>query len=98
MQLKDLLALAAEAEGDAGAYEVAAREAVRNLVAPQGKVDPALLEREQFAAHGFAWIATYVAALRQMRRWAEAGGQDELELLMLQSAFGEYLAQLAGGI
>ena len=32
---------------------------------------PKLLEREQFAAHGFAWIATYVAALRQMRRWAE---------------------------
>ena len=72
------------------------------LVAPKGKVEPALLEREQFAAHGFAWIATYVAALRQMRRWAEGGAQSgnggELELLMLQSAFGEYLAQLSGGI
>jgi (2S)-methylsuccinyl-CoA dehydrogenase len=98
MVLDNLLGLAAEAESDAEAYEVAAREAVRALVAPKGKVEPKLLEREQFAAHGFAWIATYVAALRQMRRWAEAGGKGELELLMLQSAFGEYLAQLSGGI
>jgi (2S)-methylsuccinyl-CoA dehydrogenase len=102
MLLDNLLGLASQAEGDAEAYEVAAREAVRGLVAPKGKVDPAILEREQFAAHGFAWIATYVAALRQMRRWAEACAQSgkggELELLMLQSAFGEYLAQLSGGI
>jgi (2S)-methylsuccinyl-CoA dehydrogenase len=102
MLLDNLLGLASQAEGDAEAYEVAAREAVRGLVAPNGKVDPAILEREQFAAHGFAWIATYVAALRQMRRWAEACAQSgkggELELLMLQSAFGEYLAQLSGGI
>ena len=101
MVLDNLLGLAAEAEGDAEAYEVAAREAVRALVAPKGKVEPRCLEREQFAAHGFAWIATYVAALRQMRRWAERlrrGKLGELELLMLQSAFGEYLAQLAGGI
>ena len=93
-----LLSLCAEAERAADAYEVAAREAVRKLIAPQGKVDPKLLEREQFAAHGFAWIATYVAALRQMRRWAEAGTGGELEKLILQAAFGEYLAQLQGGI
>ena len=102
MIVENLLALTAEAVSDAEAYEVAAREAVRKLVAPKGKVDPALLEREQFAAHGFAWIATYVAALRQMHRWgeshasAEEGG--EREKLILQCAFGEYLAQLKGGI
>ena len=77
MLLENLLGLASQAEGDAEAYEVAAREAVRGLVAPAGKVDPKILEREQFAAHGFAWIATYVAALRQMRRWAEAGRRHE---------------------
>ncbi|TAJ90926.1 MAG: acyl-CoA dehydrogenase [Reyranella sp.] len=96
--LPDLLTLCAEAEGAAERHETAAREAVRALVAPQGKVDPKLLEREQFAAHGYAWIATYVAALRQMRRWAEAGAGGELESLILQSAYGEYLAQLRGGI
>ena len=43
MVLDNLLGLAAEAEGDAEAYEVAAREAVRTLVAPKGKVEPKLL-------------------------------------------------------
>ncbi|QQS14960.1 MAG: acyl-CoA dehydrogenase family protein [Rhodospirillales bacterium] len=100
--LPDLLALCAEAERAAEAFDAAARAAVRRLVAPQGRVDAKLLEREQFAAHGYAWIATYVAGLRQMRRWAgalaEAGRLGELEKLILQAAFGEYLNQLAGGI
>ena len=52
--------------------------------------------------HGFAWMATYVEALRQIRGWAsrldEAGEFGEAEALILQVAFGEYLAQLAGGI
>ena len=43
MIVENLLALTAEAVSDAEAYEVAAREAVRKLVAPKGKVDPALL-------------------------------------------------------
>ena len=98
MLLNDLLALCADAERAADTYETVAREAVRKLIAPAGKVDPNLLEREQFAAHGFAWIATYVAAIRQMRRWAEANAGGELEQLILQVALGEYLAQLKGGI
>ncbi len=96
--LPDLLAVCADAERAADRYETEAREAVRRLIAPAGKVDPKLLEREQFAAHGFAWIATYVAAIRQMRRWAEANAGGELEQLILQVALGEYLAQLKGGI
>ena len=98
MVLDNLLGLGAEAESAADRYETVAREAVRKLIAPQGKVDAKLLEREQFAAHGFAWIATYVAAIRQMRRWAEANAGGELEQLILQVALGEYLAQLRGGI
>ena len=40
----------------------------RNLGAKVTGLDltPALLEQEQFAAHGFAWMATYVEALRQL--------------------------------
>ena len=42
-----------------------------------------LLEREQHAVHGLAWLATYVEALRQMQGWADrleaAGGFGELE-------------------
>ncbi len=79
-----------------------ARRAVAGLVAPGGKVDAALLDREQFAAHGFAWLSTYVAALREMLGWAErleaAGRARELEHLILQAAFGEYLQQMTGGI
>jgi (2S)-methylsuccinyl-CoA dehydrogenase len=87
------------------AAEVLLAAAKRNLladVAPGGVVDPALLEARQFAAHGYAWMATYVEALRQMHLWAdrleEIGGLGEREALMLQMAFGEYLGQLAGGI
>jgi (2S)-methylsuccinyl-CoA dehydrogenase len=61
-----------------------------------------LLDRHQFAAHGLAWVATYVEALRQILAWAKrletAGTLGEREKLILQSAFGEYLAQLQGGI
>ncbi len=97
-----LLRASAEATRAADALLAAARRAVRALVAPEGAVDPALLERHQFAAHGFAWMATYVAALDAMRAWAErleaAGGLAEREALILGAAFGEYLAQLADGI
>jgi (2S)-methylsuccinyl-CoA dehydrogenase len=65
-------------------------------------VDAAALEREQFAAHGFAWLATYVEGLRQLLGWAErlaaAGQLGEREQLILQAGFGEYLAQMTGGI
>ena len=86
----------------ADALLVYAKEATLGRVAPLGKVDGELLEDYQFAAHGFAWTATYVEALRQMRGWAARLDQEsrfgELEALILQSAFGEYLNQLWGGI
>ena len=60
------------------------------------------LAREQAAAHGFAWAATYVQALREMLGWgqrlADAHRLQELEALILQAAFSEYLSQLAGGL
>ncbi|HKU98347.1 MAG TPA: acyl-CoA dehydrogenase family protein, partial [Vineibacter sp.] len=100
--LDNLLALCADAERAALAFDIAAKAAVRRLIAPAGRVDAKLLEREQFAAHGYAWIATYVAGLVQMRRWAEtlatASKLGELETLLLQAAYGEYLSQLSGGI
>jgi (2S)-methylsuccinyl-CoA dehydrogenase len=100
--LPDLLASCAEALAAAESFNAAARAAVALRVAPGGKVDAKLLEKEQFAAHGYAWLATYVAALREMLHWAQrlegAGLFGELEQLILQCAYGEYLNQLAGGI
>jgi (2S)-methylsuccinyl-CoA dehydrogenase len=80
----------------------AARTSVAGVVMRDGQIDPVLLDREQFAVHGFAWAATYVEALRQMLGWATRcradGSFGQLESLMLQAAFGEYCAQLSGGI
>ncbi|MEQ9153455.1 MAG: acyl-CoA dehydrogenase family protein, partial [Parvibaculum sp.] len=56
----------------------------------------------QFAAHGLAWAATYVEALRQLAAYAarmdREGRFGEFEALIVQTAFGEYLAQMTGGI
>src|SRR5690606_41617565 len=66
-----------------------ATDAVRAKVAPGGVVDPALLEREQHAVHGLAWLATHVEALRQMHAWAlrleGLGRLGELEQLILRT-------------
>ena len=79
-----------------------ATEAVRAQVAPDGAIEPDLIEREQHAVHGLAWLATYVEALRQTRSWAqrleERGRLGELEQSILRAATGEYLARIAGGI
>jgi (2S)-methylsuccinyl-CoA dehydrogenase len=79
-----------------------ATDAVRAQVAPDGALDPDLLEREQHAVHGLAWLATYVEALRQIHDWSlrldEQGRLGELERLIVRGATGEYLARIAGGI
>ena len=74
------------------------REAVAAKVSQGGKIDGAALEREQHAAHGLAWIATYVEALNQIasyaRRMAEEGRFGEMEALLAQIGAAEYAAQL----
>ena len=79
-----------------------ARARVAERIVPGGTIDGAALDKEQIAVHGFAWMATYVEALRQIREWAlrlDAGGAfGTTEALILAVAFGDYLAQLAGGI
>jgi (2S)-methylsuccinyl-CoA dehydrogenase len=78
------------------------KDSVGGRVIRDGRVDGALIDADQFAAHGMSWAATYVEALRQMLGWAgrlEAADKfGELEQLVLQSAYGEYLSQLYGGI
>jgi (2S)-methylsuccinyl-CoA dehydrogenase len=100
--LPDLLPLCARALAAAEAYAAAARRAVEQMVFPGGKLDPALLDQEQRAAHGLSWLATYVAALRETLGWArrldDGGRLGEREALICQAAFGEYLAQIVGGI
>ena len=102
MQRDNLLAATGRAFAAAEAVLRNVRVHIRERVAPAGAIDAALVDREQMAVHGFAWMATYVEALRQVRGWAlrldEAGELGEPETLILRLAYGEYLAQLAGGI
>ena len=79
-----------------------ATSSVRAMVTSGDRVSSRLVEENQTAAHGLAWLATYVESLRQMQAWAEAlsaeGKFGEVEQLIHQIAFGEYLWQIYGGI
>jgi (2S)-methylsuccinyl-CoA dehydrogenase len=92
------LATLAQGLNAAQTYYARARAVVAERVAS----DPGGLNAQQFAAHGLAWTATYIEALRQTLGWAErldaAGRLGTVEALIAQAGFGEYLAQLTGGI
>ena len=79
-----------------------AKNSVLDRVTIDGKVSVDLMEVHQTAAHGLAWLATYAEALRQMQAWAERleaeGAFGEMEALIHQIAFGEYLWQIYGGL
>ncbi|WP_425085647.1 acyl-CoA dehydrogenase family protein [Ruegeria profundi] len=100
--LPDLLALTKAAVPAVEAVFERARDSVRSMVEADGRVSGALIEANQTAAHGLAWLATYHQSLAQMQRWAETleadGKFGEIEQLLHQIAFGEYLHQVAGGI
>ncbi|MEP1767890.1 MAG: acyl-CoA dehydrogenase family protein [Sulfitobacter sp.] len=100
--LDDLLTLTAAAVGPVETLLGKATETVRELVSDSGRVSNALVEQNQTAAHGLAWLATYAQSLRQMQSWAEKmqsqGKFGEIESLIHQIAFGEYLWQIYGGI
>lgn len=92
-----LLALVRQAVIAAETVQLVAKASVRAGISKAGGIDGA-----QNVAHGFAWLTTYVEALRQMQRWAEGlqaqGKLGEFETLLLCAAFGEYCAQISGGI
>ncbi len=100
--LPDLLILTGAAIAPAEALLELARTSVRSLVTEGDRVSGILIEANQTAAHGLAWLTTYVESLRQMQGWAERlqadGKFGETEQLIQQIAFGEYLHQIAGGI
>ena len=100
--LDDLLTLTGAAVAPAAAVLDAAKDSIREMVVVDGRVSSRAVEAHQSASHGLAWLATYVEALRQMQKWAEglkeAGKFGEVEQLIHQIAFGEYLHQIAGGI
>ncbi len=97
-----LVPLLAEAAEAAAGLRDRAVEGVAAKVATGGKIDAEALEREQHAAHGLAWIATYVEALKQLANYANRldgeGRFGEMERLLAEIGAAEYLSQLAGGV
>ena len=59
-------------------------------------------EKNQHLVHGFAWIATYIEALRQINKWGieltNKNKLNEFEQLILDISFIEYIRQILNGI
>jgi (2S)-methylsuccinyl-CoA dehydrogenase len=99
----DLVTSAAEAARSVGALVAEATQKVRaNVAGPDGRISPERLEAEQHAAHGLAWLATYVEAIRELAAYAARltgeGRFGETEDLLIRIGLGEYLDQIFGGI
>ena len=101
-RIADLIPLLDAAAEAATTLKDKAVAGVKTKVAPGGKIDAAAFEREQHAAHGLAWLATYAEAIRQIASYAnrmqDEGRFGEMEALLAQIGASEYLAQLAGGV
>ncbi|MEO0371388.1 MAG: acyl-CoA dehydrogenase family protein [Pseudomonadota bacterium] len=100
--LENLLSLTEAAVAPVEGILATAKARLEDMVVEGGRVSGAKIEANQTAAHGLAWLATYVESLRQMQDWAKRLDADgkfgEVEQLIHQIAFGEYLWQTYGGI
>ena len=100
--LPDLLSTCAEAQKSVDAFAEAARARMTVMVSVDGKISGGRLNEEQFAGHGLSWIMTYATGLRELLHWAkrldQVGQRGEIENLILQAAFGEYINQLQSGV
>lgn len=57
------------------------------------------IDEEQRAAHGYAWVATLVAALEAVLEWSEArGSKNDLDARIAILAFAECIGQIGGGL
>jgi (2S)-methylsuccinyl-CoA dehydrogenase len=92
----------AEAARAAEALCAKAKLHLSKRLAAGGKVSSEALDRNQHAAHGLAWLATYATTLRELgayaARLAAESRLGETECLIVAIAAGEYLNQIAGGI
>ena len=97
-----LVVLAQEATAAAEALLADATIEIRARVTVDGRTVGRMLDREQRAAHGLAWLATYVQALRQLAAYAararDSGRLGEAEDLIVRIGVAEYFAQILGGI
>lgn len=62
------------------------------------RLDGRRIDEEQRAAHGFAWVATSIAALEAVAAWAARESATALDRAVAQLVFAETVAQLVGGL
>lgn len=73
------------------------RDAARTALAQ--RLDQRKIDQEQRAAHGYAWVATSVAALEAVSAWLDTNhGGSALDRNLVRLAYAETLGQLAGGL
>jgi (2S)-methylsuccinyl-CoA dehydrogenase len=98
----ELIDLAQTATAALDALLADAVRKVREKVVVEGRVVSRIFDREQRAAHGLAWLATYVEAVRQLTAYAERmtrnGTLGEIEEHLVRVGLGEFIAQIVGGI
>jgi (2S)-methylsuccinyl-CoA dehydrogenase len=99
---RGLVVLAQDAAAVAEALLADATAGMRPRVSANGRTVNSMIDREQRAAHGLAWLATYVQAVRQLAAYAarmrDASRLGEIEELIVRIGLGEYFAQMIGGI
>lgn len=100
--LPDLSDMMASAVTEVDTLFARARGNMLERVTSDGRVSSAAVELEQHAVHGLAWLATYAETLRNIHAWHDAlageGRLTEIEQLIAQIVFGEYLNHVSGGI
>ena len=83
-------------------YVAHAHKVTTALTSKDGKINAGLIEKHQRVVHGYAWLKSTTTALQALLAWAERlqdkGQLSKVEQLSLDIAFGEYLAQLLGGV
>ena len=79
-----------------------AQQSTFDAVSSSGKVDAMRIETEQRRLHGLAWTATVVEGMEALLAWrlriAARGAPDADAALVVRVGFGEYLAQILGGL
>ena len=98
----DLVVMGREAVSVCEALLADATAKMRERLTVEGHIVNRLFDRDQHAAHGLAWLATYVEAVRQLVTYAARLRAEkafgETEDLVVRIGLGEYLAQILGGI
>ena len=100
--IPDLAVLGVDAAASTARVRDALIHHLRRQCLSGGRIDGRALEVRQSLVHGLSWFATYADVLQQLADWSrdldDRGRFGDLERLIMQIAFGEYLGQLVGGL